>query len=248
MTTWSYGGVALSSYGKVTMIDDDLDIAERRGNNIQIPYQHGTSFVKKFYDERKISFGVAIHAATAGALEILLDSLKSSLGLGTLQVLSQTREDSTVKRESAIFLRCVIEFTLPFPFFRLSTSIADNTTIINANPKAMTVTNPGGVEEVHPTIILTGPLQNTVITNSTNGCILTYTGTIASPRIVTISYDTTNRNWIASDDLAANKIALLTHSGDGGLFKLDKGVNTLSIADSTHTTGTVKITFKAPYL
>lgn len=259
MSTWSYNGVALSTYGKVTMLDDDLDIPDKRGENKLIPFKHGTTHVEKYWDQRRLLFGIAIKTATASAMETLIDNLKSNLSYRSLKTLSQTREDSTVrtalasvdknyqiKRESAVFARIVIEFTLPFPFFRLSTNIADNTTIINANPKAMTVNNPGNVEEVEPTIILTGPLNNTIITNSTNGLVLTYGAVIASPRIVTLSV--VNGKWVATDDLAADKISLFTHSGAAEYMRFEPGNNSLSIADSTHTTGTVKVVFKAPYL
>lgn len=259
MTTWSFGGTALSTYGKVTMIDDDLDIPDKRGDNILIPFRHGKSFVEKFYDERTITFGIAIKRATAALLEADIDALKLKISPRALQVLSQTREDGSIRtayaavekklqvdRQTATFAKIILEFTLPFPFFRLSTVIADNTTTINANPKAMTVTNPGTVEETDPIITLTGPLSNTVITNSTNGSVFRYTGTIASPRVVTIQ--TVNGEFVATDDLAANKIANIGHSGFASLLVLNPGANSLSIADGTHTTGSVKISFYAPYL
>ncbi len=259
MTTWSFGGVALSTYGKVTMLDDDLDIPDKRGSNIVIPYQHGTKFVEKYYGERKMTFGIAIRTSTALAMETLIDSLKSNIGVKAQKTLSQTREDTSVRnalasveanyqvdRETGIFARILLEFTLASPFFRASSAITNNTTTINTNPKAMVVTNPGTVEERNPTIILTGPLQNTVITNTTNGSVLSFTGTIASPRVVTIQ--TVDGEYLAADDLAANKISNLSHVGDASMLTINPGTNNLSIADSTHTTGTVQITFNAPYL
>ncbi len=259
MTTWSYNGVPLSTYGVVTMIDEDLDVPEKRDGNIVIPFHHGSSFAEKYYSERKISFGIGMRVANAAALETLIDSLRGNLSSRALKVLSQTREDGSVrtayaaverqmsiKRETAIFARMVIEFILPFPFFRLSTAIADNTTTINANPKAMTVTNPGTVEECDPIITLTGPLQNTVMTNPVNGCILTYGGIIPSPRVVTIQ--TVNREYVATNDLGANAIGNVSHSGASAWMVIEKGANPLSIADDTHTTGTVKVSFNAPFL
>lgn len=123
MTTWSYGGVTLSTYGKVTLLDDDLDIPDRRGHNQIIPFQHGTRFVEKFYSERKMLFGIAIKTASALAMETLIDNLKSNLGASAQQTLSQTREDGSIrtalasversfqmKRETATFARIVVEF------------------------------------------------------------------------------------------------------------------------------------------
>lgn len=260
MTSWMFAGYDLSSFGRVTLIDDYLDLPERRGGNQVVPYRHGSIFVKKYYDERILPFGITVFADTMSAMESILETLRGILSVRTEQTLSMILEDGTVRtvqacvdkqmqvvRPAPNVARIVIEFTLTKPYFRLSTIIADNETTIDASPKAMTVTNPGTVEEVNPTIILTGPLQNTVITNSTNGAILTYTGTIASPRVVTISMDA-NGQFVATDDLATNVISNITHSGFPELFVLNAGINTLSITDATATTGKVKMTFYAPFV
>lgn len=259
MTTWTYNGVALSTYGRVVVLDDDLNIPARRGENVVIPFKHGTTYVPKYYDQRRITFGIAMKTATAAALEALIDSLKENVSNRDLKTLSQTREDGStraalasvdsdlqIERKTATYLRLVLEFTLPSPFFRGTSLIADNTTVINASPKTMVVNNTGKVEETEPIITLTGPLQNTVITNPANGSVLTYTGTIASPRVVTLQ--TVNGAFSALDDLSANVIGNISHQGYSSMFVLDKGVNNLSITDDTHTTGSVKISFYPPFL
>jgi predicted phage tail component-like protein len=259
MTTWTFGGTALTSFGKVTLINDYLDSAERRGDNQVIAFRDGENFVQKYYNGRKLTFGIAITAASATALETTFDTMRALFAIRTQQSLAQTREDSTVRTSLATvdgtisperitntLARVTVSFVLTSPYFRLSTLIADNTTTIDATPKAMVVTNTGTVEERDATIILTGPLQNTVITNSTNGCTLTYTGTIASPRVVTIS--TVNGQYVATNDLGTNVIGNITHSGSPALMVFNAGANTLSIADATHTTGTVKVSFYPPFL
>jgi predicted phage tail component-like protein len=259
MTTWIYGGSTLSTFGRVTVVNDYLDTGDRRGENILIPFRHGKVFIQKYYDERKITLGIALIGSSASDLESKVDTLKALLAPKTTQTLSQTREDTTVRtvpatvdknlqvqRISATIAKAVLEFTLPNPFFRAS-SATTSTTTINASPKAIGVTNAGTVEETAPTITLTGPLQNTVITNSTNGCTLTYTGTIASPRVVTIQL-TANGDWTATTDLGANVIGNVTHSGAPSLFVFDVGANSLSVTDATHTTGTLGFSFYAPYL
>lgn len=260
MTSWTFGGTGLSSFGKVTLLNDYLDLAPRRGENQTVPFRHGRRFVPKYYDERTLVFGIAVIGATAAALETAIDNMKKLFAVKTEQVLAQTMEDTTVRnayatvnrklevqRRSNLIALTTVEFVLSNPIFRLSTAIADNTTTINANPKAMTVTNPGTIEERDATIILTGPLSNTVITNSTNGCTLTYTGTIASPRVVTISTAATGE-YVATNDLGTNVIGNITHSGASALMVFNTGNNSLSIADDTHTTGTVKVSFYAPFL
>jgi len=87
-----------------------------------------------------------------------------------------------VQRVAPHIARLAVEFRCSSAVWRLSTVIADNTTIIDASPHAMTVTNPGGVEERDPTITIDGPFTSITITNSTNGDVLTYTGTLAPQR------------------------------------------------------------------
>lgn len=36
---WSFGGTLLSTYGRVTLINDYLDLPERRGENMTLPYR-----------------------------------------------------------------------------------------------------------------------------------------------------------------------------------------------------------------
>ena len=260
MTTWKFGSTQLENFGRVTIINDHLDIPNKRGENITVPFRHGRIWTKKYYDERVITMGLAVVGTSAQDLEGDIDTLKKLLAVGTQQTLEQTLEDTSkrqvpaevtralmVERVSPKIAKCVVEFTLARPFFRSDTDIADNTTVIDANPHAMAVVNPGTIEERDATIILTGPLQNTAITNSTNGCVLTYTGTIASPRVVTIQTDASGQ-YVATNDLGTNVIGNITHSGASALMVFETGTNTLSIADATATTGTVKVVFKAPYL
>lgn len=259
MTAFTFGSTALTSFGKVTLMENYLSTPARRGENQFIPFRHGSIFVKKFYDERVMVFGIAVTAASLTALEAVLDTMRQKFAPLTEQVLEATMTDATVRQANAIvngalsaipitdkFARVVVEFSLAKPFFRLNAAIADNTTIIDASPHAMTVTNPGTIEERDPTIILTGPLTNPVITNSTNGKTLTYTGIIAGGDTVTISTNTTGE-YIAVHSASGNVIGNVTHSGDTALMTFDVGANTLAITSDVTTTGTVKVTFSAPF-
>jgi phage-related protein len=259
MTTFSFGGTYLETFGNVTQINDYLDIPARRGSDMQIPFRHGSMFVKKFYDSRTMSFGIAVMEATPTALEAKLDTMRQLFAPMAQQTLSMTLEDATVRTASASVnrpmevnkiapnvARVVIEFELPYPIFRLSTEIADNTTTIDTDPHAMTVTNPGTVEERDPVITLTGPLENVVITNSTNGMTLTYTGAITAGQEVIIQTSNTGE-YVARMTGIANVIGNVTHHGDTALMVINVGANTLSIASAVATTGTVGISFHPPY-
>lgn len=257
--SWSFGGVDLSTYGVVTVVDDYQDMPEKRGSNITIPFKHGSIFAQKFFNERKITIGMAILSTTATAQDTKFDNMRANFSAFAQKVLACTREDATVRNAyasvqdplqveyiSPLFARVVVQFTLADPIFRLSTAIADNTTTINTSPKAMTVTNPGTVEEREPTILLSGPLTNVVITNSTNGAVLTYTGAISSTDTVTIG--TSNGEPYATHSVSGDVIGNVSHSGASALMVFDVGDNTLAITSDVATTGTVKASFNAPFL
>lgn len=261
MTSYTFGGTALTTFGKVTLINDNLDVVERRGANITIPQRHGDYFVTKYYGSKSLLFGIAMTTASEGATETLIDTLKKLIAVRAEQTLAMTMEDSTVRNISATvnkpmnieritskLTRLTIEFECVVPFWRLSTVIADNTIAINATPKAMTVTNPGSIEERDPTIVIHGAFTSLTITNSTNGASLTYTGAIATGETVTIG--TLNGEYYATLSTgSANVIGNVTHSGSAALLPLNIGDNTLSIVNAGRdANSTVKISFYAPYL
>lgn len=261
-TAFSFGGTALSSLGKVTLMDDYLASASRRGSNQIVPFRHGSVFAPKYFDERRMMFGLAVTAANATALETAFDTMTTLFSPRTEQTLSMTREDGTIRTVQATvdaafdvtritntFARVVVEFTLCKPYFRLSTLYQVTSDAIDGTPtpQTLTVVNSGSIEERSPTLTLTGPLRNSVITNTTTGVSLTYTGTIASPRVVTISTNSYDE-YVATDDLGANKIGLITHSGSAALMTLNPGNNAITITDADYASGTVKFSYYPPFL
>lgn len=261
-TTYKFGGTSLTSFGKVTLINDNLDIADRRGENITIPFRHGATFAQKYYGERSITFGIAMTAATATAMEALFDTLRALIAPRTEQVLEMTLEDSSVRNISAsvnrplnvnritnTLARVTIQFDCSFPFWRLSTAIADNTVAIDASPHAMTVTNPGSAEERNPTIVIHGAFTAVTITNSTNGAVLTYTGSIGTAETVTIGMTAAGEYYATLSTGSTNVIGNVTHSGSAALLPINVGANTLAITSSgLDGNSTVKISFYAPFL
>lgn len=258
MTTWLFDSVDLSTFGTITLLDDYLDMASKRGGNQTIPRRHGTIFVPKFYDETEIAIGIAMKYGNSELLEAAIDTLKTMCSSRVERVLSNTRADGSVrtamaevegklqaKRESHNFARIVITFKLADPFLRGSVLVSEEVTV-NASPKILTVVNAGTAEECNPTITLTGPLTDPVITNPVNSVALTYTGTIASPRIVTISE--IGGEFAATTDQGTNVIGNIDHTGGESLMRLETGSNPLSISSVAPTTGKVKVEFYPPYL
>lgn len=258
MTSWSFDGTDLSTFGVITLLDDYLDVANKRGGNQTIPKKHGTIFVEKFYDETEIAIGIAMKYANAADLEAGFDSLKILCAGRGQKVLSNTRADGSVRtvlaslegklqvsRESYNFARVVLTFKLSDPFFRGQT-LVEASVLVDASPVELIVTNPGTAEECNPEIVLTGPLSHTVITNNTTGVILSYVSNIDAPRVVTVSQ--VDGELVAFDDLGNNVIQHLSHQGSESFMVFNPGDNTLEIADDVATSGTVAFSFYPPYL
>lgn len=262
MTTWKFGNYDLSSFGAITLMDDYLDIPDTRGSNQVIPYQHGEIFVQKYFEARTLQFGIVIAGATLPIMEGLLEEFKKLIAPRTQQTLTQILANGTSRTALAIAERAMstsrpapnvtkltLELNLAKPFFRDSTVIPDNTTTISSSPKAMTVTNPGSVEERDPTITIDGPFSTITITNTTNSTAVTYTGAIGASENVVIATAATGEYTAVLSAGSLNVIGNVTHSGSTALLVLEPGINTLSITRTGgDNSGTVKISFYAPYI
>lgn len=260
MSSWSFRGTALETLGIVTLVSDSLKMPKRRGDNVLVPFRHGRFHTRKYFEQRTLSLGLEITEASIEALEAKMDTVKALMGQGTLGTLEQTLEDTSVRnaqaectgdlngaRTSPVSLRLVLDFTMPEPFFRSNVLTSDERTI-DASPKTYTLNNPGTAEETRAKITLTGPLENTEITNTTNGVRMAYNGEITGGHYVVIDVDPETGEYTAVDDLLANVIGNVTHEGNPALMVLESGDNAMSVTDDTHTTGKVKFEFYPPYL
>jgi len=258
MSRWSYRGTALDDLGIVTLVSDSFKMPPRRGKNIMIPFRHGRVFTQKYFEQRSISLGLEIVEESIGELETAIDTVKTLFGGRTLGALQQTLEnlstrtgqaeltgDMNLARSSPVSAKMILDFIMPDPFFYLDTLTTDTHTI-DASPKTYTINNAGTVEKCNPKIVLTGPLSNTEITNTTNGIRVKYNGTITAGQTVTIDINPDTDEFRAVTDLAVNVIGNLTHAGDAAYMVLDVGNNAMSVTDDTATTGTVKFEFYAP--
>jgi hypothetical protein len=259
MTTVTFDSTNLSDFGNITLLDDYLDLPARRGSDQMIPFSDGERRVNKFYEPKTILVGIAVIESNLAGIEGTLDDLRALLSPMTPKTLSFTLEDTTVRtalarvdkqlqvrRVSDTLARVVIEFNLTEPFFRSDTLIADNTTTIDSDPKAMTVTNTGTRQERNPLITLTGPLADFGMTNSENGLELNYAPVVDPGDTVIIQI--INKEFNATHSVLGDVTGYLTHAGDSCLMAFEPGDNILSITSSTATTGTVKVSFYPPYL
>jgi len=260
MSKWSFGGVSLDTLGIVTLVSDSLKLPEKRGGNMLIPFMAGRVWVEKEFEQRTMTLGLEVAEQGIEALESRMDAVKAFFGRRALGLLSQTLEDLSVRenyaeytgdlsltRISPVSVRMALDFTMPEPFFR-SNVLSENTQTIDASPKTYTLNNPGSAEERRAVITLTGPLENTKITNTGNGVSVQYNAVIAGGHYVVIDMDAETGEYTATDDLSANVIGNVTHEGSAAFMVLDAGDNSMSVTDDTHTTGTVAFAFYAPWL
>ena len=261
MTSWTYNGTALTSFGRVTLLDDYLDTADRRGDNVVIPFRDGAIHTEKSYDQRRIMFGIAVIAASATALETSIDAMRKLFSARTQKTLAMTMEDASVRnilasvdksikpvRRSDKIAEVTVEFTATSPYWRSSVLYEVTSDAIDGTPtpQTLTVVNSGTAEERSPTFVLTGALKNPVITNTTNGVSLTYTGTIASGATVTMGE--LNGEFYATHSVSGDVIGNVTHSGSSALMVFATGNNAVTISDADYAGGTVKVSYYPPYL
>lgn len=261
-TAFTYGGTALSSLGKVVNMDGYLDGPEERGDNITIPYRDGTNFVSKYLDERKLAFRISVTAASATALETAFDTMFTLFAPRTQQTLSQTRESGAIRtalatasmsiapeRKTNTHAFVVVEFTITNSYFRSDTIYEVTSDAIDGTPtpQTLTVVNSGSVVERNPTLLLTGPLTNPVILNTTNSVSVTYTGVIAGGATVTIGE--TNGEKYATHSASGNVVGNVSHSlGNPEWMRLNVGNNAITIADGAYAGGTVKFSYYPPFI
>jgi len=261
-TSFTYGGTALTSFGKVTNADPYLDQAERVGDDIKIPLDDGKIFTKKYSDSRSISIGMVINAATAAALETSIDNLRKLLAPRAEQTLAMTMEDASVRNISATvnkglqvnrlsptIARVVIQFDCAYPFWRSNTLYEVTSDAIDGTPtpQTLTVVNGGAAQERNPTFLLTGPLRNIVFSCTVDGVLhtLTYTGTIAAGATVTIGK--TNKEYYATHSVSGSVIGNVSHSPVSELMVFAVGNNACTIADADYGGGTCKVSFYPPF-
>jgi hypothetical protein len=258
MNAWTFGGVRLSSFGEITELDSYLDLPAKRNENILIPMQDGNTHVKKFFEQKTVSFGIEIVSDGVCDLEETMDALKMLLGQRGQQYLTNPMFTTGERRALAEVVaplgvtrkpdprvaRVVIDFLLAEPFMRDVTQYAPAPTVIGGHNTPATIVNSGTAEERWAIITLTGPLENVVYTNSANGLILYYTGVIAGGSHVDIDCGA----FTALYDGAVNVLGNLTHVGDTAFMVFVPGPNLMDLDDLNIAGGDVGVTFYPPFL
>ena len=252
---WSFGGIDLSLAGAMNVVDlsDALGMPAVRGDNPEIPMREGRPHVEKMFDQRVITLGIYLMGTSVMDFEATLNEVKLLLGRRTRQTLQRTMADGSLrnvqaevinldpKLDSPVSARITVDFKLAEPFFRSITQV-NQLQAISASPTLFTLGNGGNVDDRSAIITLTGPLNYPKLTNVTNGVWVGYNEVIGAGNVVVI--DTSAFTCLLGTTNMLNK---LVHSGDSYFFKLQPGINSLSLETLT-TGGSVRIQFYPPYL
>ena len=257
MSTWTFGGVRLSSFGAVTELDSYLDLPTIRNENVLVPLVDGRIHAKKFYDQKTVTFGIEIAANNIHELEDTFDTLKKLLGSRDQQYL-QYISSTGIRRAYAevvgqigptrdtnpLNAKIVINFLLAEPFFRSITPYSNEVTFAGASPLAQTIDNVGTAEERAAIITFTGPLSSPKLLHVASGIYVQYGAAIAGGATVIIDC----RNYTAVHSVSGNVINFVVHHGDPCFMVFLPGTNVMSVTDITHSTGKCKVEFFPPYL
>lgn len=261
---WQFNSVPLASFGALVLLDESYDGPSKRGDNIPIPYQHGRTWVPKYFEQRTMMFGVTIIGSDMYDFESKIDTLKALCGTRVRkylghhflvggsynfrQALAEVQGNlGLVRDDDARVAKATITFLMAEPFLRANV-LSTLTTTINASPKTFTFTHQGTAEETQAIIRLSGPLSNPVISNLhadfAAPISFTYGAAIANGHYVDVDCG----KFTAIYDGVTNVVGNITHAGDPHFMVLLPGANPMSVTDGTHTTGTVRIQHYPPYL
>jgi phage-related protein len=254
MSTWKFAGVALEDYGIVSRVSDALKLPTKRSDNALIPLRDGRVFVKKNFDQRKITLGLDVVETSVAALETRMDALRTVFGIrsqalleeklangAVRSVLAEVTGDLGVNRVSPGAVRLAVDFILADPYFRSPTLTSDETTV-NLTSKNYTLINAGSAEERNMVITFTGPLNQPRLTNLTNSVWVGYNGTLSSG--VSVVIDCAKYTALSG---GSNVVGSIVHSGDPAFWVLMPGSNSLLMQTTSTTGGKVKIDFYPPH-
>ena len=248
---WTVNGLSLSVRGKwdVEAVIEGIGIPKFRGNDLQVPFQHGKRWIKKRFDSRKVVLSMWIKGADRADLDQNIDAFLKTIGKPGLHPLSRTLRsgetrvtqaelpaDINIVRKNPGYAKFALELELPDPFF-YGTVQATDTRTVASTLLAWTHTNEGSAPATHMGITLKGPLSNPVLMNRSNGVWIQYAGTIESGKTVVL-----NTKFFTCQQGEDNMISIVKHGGDTYWMILDAGNNSMELESET-TGGSVTLEY-----
>ena len=227
-----------------------------RGSDIAIPFQHGATWTKKYYDEKIIVLAMWIKGTSLTDTQSNLDSVRRIFGIREQAILQRTMPDATVLQAMAevsgqptfvyhgpLLVTGTVDFRLSEPFMR---SLSLDTEVVTIANSPYDLVNGGTAEEQRALITFTGPLDHPILTNTTNNVAVQYNDTLSSGAH-SVVLDCGALTAIL--DGSTNVIGSIIHTGDPAFMTLDPLHNAMTLTDNTGTNvGTATIEFYPPYL
>lgn len=264
---WDISGTPLHTLAWGVEVSSE-GIPPRRGENFTVPYRHGEVWRPKLYGPRPVALAMWVTSTDQNGNEAATDqAARAQLrdNLETLKALfapvaTQLAITRRIRLGSGLVSRfaygeCVgtldfvpdtvpdairfgVELQLADPYWY---DIADTVGTIPIGGGS--IINPGSARAQYMTVQLNGPLTSGIqLVNSTALTNVTYNGTILAGHYVVLD----TNNFTAVDDVGANVIANVNHTGAHTWMELVPGNNGLVFVGSG--TGNAVVTFKAPYL
>lgn len=252
---WVFDGIDLISKDKwgIEEVLEGIGIPGYRGNNLQVPFQHGNRWIKKKFDRRKVTFSMWIKGKDRDELDYRIDEFLKGIGRTGIHPLRRTRRDGSIReaqaelcseinfvRKNPGYAKFALEFELADPFF-YGTNKTVETKAVTANEYSWTHVNTGSAPSTSIDIKLTGPLSNPLIQNMNNGVWLQYLGSIGSGE--SIIFNTKHFTCLQGN---TNMISVVKHGGDPYWMVFENGNNNMKI-QSDITGGSIDIEYYPPY-
>lgn len=252
---WTYNGLSLSKWGKwdVEEVLEGIGIPKYRGDNLQIPFQHGNRWMKKRFDRRKVVLSMWIRGTSRSDLDSNIELFLKGIGRSGLHTLSRTMRSGEIRETQAeiaseinfviknpSYAKFALEFEIPETFFYGTKKEIVSKTISLAET-SWTVTNDGTAPITDMIITLEGPLGSPRIENTASDIWVQYQGVIATGETVVM-----NTNDFTCLKGTENHISGIKHGGDAYWMTLEPGENSLEITVQD-TGGSITIEYYPAY-
>ncbi|ETA82289.1 phage tail domain-containing protein [Youngiibacter fragilis] len=252
---WLFNGMTLSNHSKwdVEEVIEGIGIPKVRGSNLQVPFQHGTRWVKKRYDRRKMVFSMWIKGKDRSELDQNIDTFIRGVakpGIHTLRRIGKNGEvreaqgelssDINFVRKAPGYAKFALEIELPDPFFYGADEVIINETI-GARTHNWIHEYMGTAPLISMEIKLVGPMTNPMLQNTNNGIWVQYLGVINTGESVVLN--TRDFSCIKEGE---NVITTVKHGGDAYWMVFESGTNNLKLTTET-TGGTVEFRYHPSY-
>jgi len=220
-----------------------LDLAKINNQTQKGPYQDGATPIDQLFEVREVVLEGAINApqnlvAIDGYKRAMLSALNPKAGPGILYYTNNIRTYrlKNVVADGPIYSNK--EATSPFQTFQITfycndPYLYDSSDTNTALGSSTAITNSGDVNMPY-VLVIAGPCTNPVITNSTSGKSISYSGSLTSSQYLTIStaygniYATLNTNGTVTN-------AMASFTSTTTFFSLGLGISNINKSASSGT-------------